>query len=227
VKIEAVAGWVVSHTQDHIHLDFSRPRRVLSSAVLNGGMVEADHLVNWRVSGDPSTETPEDSLARYCAKNGWTGTAVGMMTAASMDSFRMERETVQGVDFSVLVTSGLSNPRRAGDRAEIREMVIGNEPVGTINIVALTSAQLSEAAMVEALILVTEAKAAALQDAGIVSPVSGGIATGTGTDSHAIVSGHGPQVVRYCGKHVLFGEVLGRLVISAVAASINYDSSAG
>lgn len=65
--------------------------------------------------------------------------------------------------------------------------------------------------------IITEAKAAALQEANIISPVSGLIATGTGTDSHAIVSGFGPAKVRCCGKHVLFGEVLGELVMESVS----------
>ena len=77
--------------------------------------------------------------------------------------------------------------------------------------------------MVEALLIVTEAKSAALQDAKVLSPVSNTIATGTGTDSAAIVSGHGPDKVGYCGKHVLFGEMLGRMVNEAVSASIAWD----
>jgi adenosylcobinamide amidohydrolase len=146
-----------------------------------------------------------------------------MMTAASMDSFRMAKESAQNIDIIVLVTSGLSNPRRVGDRAEHRIMAAESEDIGTINIIMITSALLTGAAMVEALLIVTEAKTAALQDAGIMSPVSNKIATGTGTDSIAVVSGHGPEEVNYCGKHVLFGEILGRMVTDTVASSIAWD----
>jgi adenosylcobinamide amidohydrolase len=164
----------------------------------------------------------EVTLAKYCADAGWSGTIVGMMTAASMDSFRMVRESVQDIDVIVLVTAGLSNPRRAGDRAEHRKMTTQPEEKGTINIIAMTSAILTGAAMVEALMMVTEAKSAVLQDASIRSPVSNKIATGTGTDAIAVVSGHGPETVRYCGKHVLIGEILGRLVTDAVRSSIDW-----
>lgn len=210
-------------TEDHIHVHFNQPRRVLSSAVLNGGLIEAYHILNLKVpkhSEDP--ETPEETLLNYGDNRNWLGTTVGMMTAASMQSFRINKETVQGIEIAILVTTGLSNPRRTGDRAEHR--VIGEkcEEAGTINIIAMTSARLTDAAMVEALLVVTEANTAALQDVGILSPVSGRIATGTGTDSAAIVSGQGPGVVAYCGKHVLFGEVLGRLTTDAVAASIEW-----
>lgn len=214
----------LDHTQNHIHVEFRVPHQVISSAVLNGGLVQASHIVNLQVpKSGTSKEAPEVTLSKYCVDLGWNGTIVGMMTAASMDSFQMAKETVQGIDVVVLVTSGLSNPRRAGDRAEHRKMATQSEEVGTINIVALTSAILTESAMVEALLIVTEAKSAALQEAGIRSPVSNKIATGTGTDSVAVVSGHGPKTVCYCGKHVLFGEILGRLVTNAVASSIEWD----
>ncbi|WP_321368270.1 adenosylcobinamide amidohydrolase [uncultured Desulfuromusa sp.] len=216
----------IEQTRQHIHIAFSIPHRITSSAVLNGGIIHADHLVNLNVpKHNQCTEPPEETLAQYCIASGWKGTAVGMMTAASMDSFRMAKETVQDIDVVVMVTAGLSNARRIGDHAEHRFMVASPESPGTINIVVLTSAALTEAAGIEAVLMVTEAKSAALQNAGIKSAVSDGIATGTGTDSVAIVSGHGPETVRYCGKHVLFGEILGRMVTDTVAASIEWEFS--
>lgn len=214
----------LEQTANHIHLAFNTPRQILSSAVLNGGMVEASHIVNLKVPKHASaSELPEYTLSKYCEQANWHGRHVGMMTAASMDSLRMVQESIQGIDLIVLVTSGLSNPRRAGDHAEHRLMAAQSEPIGTINIIVLTSALLTDAAMVEALLIITEAKAAVLEDAGIFSPVSNKIATGTGTDSVAMVNGQGPHTVRYCGKHVLFGEVLGRMVSEAVASSIDWD----
>lgn len=215
---------LLDHAPEHMHLEFSAPHHVLSSAVLNGGAVEASHIVNLKVPKHSDTsESPEETIENYCRLHGWEGTAVGMMTAASMDSLRIGRKTVQGVEIAALVTSGLSNARRAGDRAEHRAMLTETEEVGTINIVVLTSAILTPAAMVEALMIATEAKSAALQALDVRSPVSGRVATGTGTDAMAVVSGTGPGEVRYCGKHVLFGEVLGRLVMEAVAASLQWE----
>ncbi len=214
----------LNHSQHHIHVEFSVPHQVMSSAVLNGGLVRADHIVNLQVPKRLACPaSPQETLSKYCEDASWNGITVGMMTAASMDSFRMTKESAQDIDIVVLVTSGLSNPRRVGDRAEHRIMAAQSEEIGTINIVVMTSAILTEAAMVEALLIVTEAKSAALQEAGVMSPVSNKMATGTGTDSVAIVSGHGPETVCYCGKHVLFGEMLGRMVTDTVAASVKWD----
>lgn len=215
----------VEHTADHVHVGFSAPRPVLSSAVLNGGRVTADHILNLRVvknrSGskgpfEPSTVT----LDKYGRRMGWNGTLVGMMTAADADSFRREDRTEQGATVTALVTAGISNARRAGDRAECRDMILAVPETGTINIIMLTDARLTEAAMVEAVLTVTEAKAAALQDLGVRNPETGSPATGTGTDAVAVVGGHGPVEIGYCGKHMLFGEMLASTVIRALTSSL-------
>ncbi len=217
----------LNQTPNHVHVEFSIPHQVMSSAILNGGLNYADHIVNLKVPKClTAPSSPQLTLTKYCEDANWNGNSVGMMTAASMDSFRMAKESAQDIDIIVLVTSGLSNPRRVGDRAEHRIMAAESEEIGTINIIVITSAILTGAAMVEALLIVTEAKSAALQEARIMSPVSNKIATGTGTDSVAVVSGHGPATVSYCGKHVLFGEMLGRMVTDMVASSIAWEYKA-
>ncbi len=163
---------------------------------------------------------PDRTLAEYSRVCGWSGTTVGMMTAASMDSFRIVQAIEQGVHIFVIATTGLSNARCAGDIAEHREI---GQPVietGTINLICLTTARLAPAAMIESVITATEAKTVALNKLGIRSRVSENQATGTGTDAIAIASGYGPVEVNYCGKHVIFGELLANLVIAAVTSSL-------
>ena len=75
--------------------------------------------------------------------------------------------------------------------------------------------------MTEAIITVTEAKSVVLQDLGIKDPHSGAPATGTGTDAVAIANGFGPVEIAFCGKHVLFGEMLASTVIEAIKSSLN------
>lgn len=218
-------GVLIELTPQHIHLAFDRPTQIVSSAVLNGGAVVANHILNLKISsqlkkGLNVQQPPHVTLAQYSRNCGWAGTTVGLMTAASMDSFRMVQATEQGVEIFVLATAGLSNARRAGDYAEYREIGIPHYNAGTINLICLTTAVLTPAAMIEAVITATEAKSAALQDLGIKSPVSDAMATGTGTDAIAIAGGHGSIGVQYCGKHVIFGEILAKLVIEAVTSSI-------
>ena len=78
--------------------------------------------------------------------------------------------------------------------------------------------------MIEAVMTVTEAKAAALQNLDIKSPISNQTATGTGTDCIAVAADPQAEKIQYCGKHVVFGEILARLVIEAVSFSIKGNS---
>jgi len=225
MRININAFTKLQHNENHIHVAFSSPQRVISSAILNGGLVEAEHIVNWKVPKHASVcEAPEKSLNDYAKTQGWQGHVVGMMTAASMDSLRVEQACVEGIDITVLVTTGLSNARRAGDKADIQELLATTHEVGTINLILIFSAQLTDAAMVEAMMIATEAKAAALQNAKVLSPISGLIATGTGTDAIAVVSGEASPAIKFCGKHVLLGEWIGRLVITAVTSSLSFEA---
>jgi len=227
-QVHLTKGVLLEHTANHIHVRFDSPTQIVSSAMLNGGAVKANHILNLNVrdqykKGLNVQQPPHLTLTQYCRNCGWSGTTVGLMTAASMDSFRMVQATAQGVEIFVLVTAGLSNARRAGDYAEYRMIGTPLYNPGTINIICLTTAALTQAAMIEAVITATEAKTAALQNLGIKSPVSGTPATGTGTDAIAVAcaSGHGSIKVQYCGKHVIFGEILAKLVIEALTSSLH------
>lgn len=215
---------VCESTDHHIHMDFGEPMQVLSSAVLNGGSVQARHFVNWRVTHDPrlNYSDPATSLQSYCDDLNLSGGTIGMMTAAYMASGRMRQVFVEGEELFALTTTGLGNARRIGDPADERPT-----SVGTINLVVVTTAELSPSAEVEALMMMTEAKAAALQNLSIRSPVSDKIATGTGTDALAIVSarkGTRSSVQQYVGKHLSFGEALGRCVLDTIEQSLQYKA---
>lgn len=215
-------------TERHVHLEFGTAFNALSCAVLNGGFQEVKHIVNLKVPKEACTaEKPEVTLNRYCLQQGWQGTTSGMMTAASMKSLRIRQRRIEGVDVVVLVTTGLSNARRAGDPAEWRTL----QPVcldhDTINIILVSTARFTPPAMVEAIMIATEAKAAALQNVNIKSPISHAVATGTGTDAVIMASSKdGKPRIEFCGKHVLMGEAIGQLVIEAVADSIRWELTA-
>jgi adenosylcobinamide amidohydrolase len=80
---------------------------------------------------------------------------------------------------------------------------------------------MSPAALVESVMLAAEAKTVAMRELDVKSPVSRAIATGTGTDAIAVANGTGPETIRYCGKHVLFGEMLASAVIEAITTSLS------
>jgi adenosylcobinamide amidohydrolase len=215
----------LKQTPEHICVGFSTEHPVLSSAVFNGGACHASNILIMKVAENFEgtkiiMESPENTLAEYCRQLQLSGTTVGMMTSASMDSFRRVSRSTQGIEISALVTAGISNARCAGDRADWRTFQPDANPTGTINIIILTNATMSPAAVVESVILASEANTVAIRKLGVKSPVSRAIATGTGTDAIAVANGYGSGTIRYCGKHVLFGEMLASVVIEAITESL-------
>lgn len=202
----------------HLYLGFDRPRPCLSSAPLNGGFRVVDQVLNLHVSGQPVAEAPDVSLQAYATAAGWSGTTVGMMTAARPGSLRHRHCRYHRESLALWLTCGLDNARRAGDPHDWQGELA--PPPGTINTVLVTSLTLSPATMVELMMVLTEAKCATLQKLGITSPVSGQLATGTGTDATAIVAGHGGEE-RWAGKHTLLGERSAQLMMAALEASIS------
>lgn len=210
---------------DDLLIRFQTPRRVLSSAVLGGGFVNASFILNHWIRKDVALNNPDlrcelrEQPARYLQNLiqplGLEGVGVGLMTAVNIPKkLVVVRLDFQNMGVEGFFTVGVGNAIRAGDPATDPE-TDGDRPVGTINMILITNACLSDPAMVEAIQVAAEAKAAILMESGIKSRVSSNPATGTGTDCTAIVSGHG-HPVRYCGTHTKMGELIGRVVSEGI-----------
>jgi adenosylcobinamide amidohydrolase len=164
-------------------VDFGAPRRCLSSAVVNGGLTTASAWLNLQVPHgyarlDPDVHLRDEMLVRGLDPHA----TVGVMTAAQVD--RATEHAADGV--RVVATVGIGVPLAAAGR-RLREV----PRVGTINIIILTAAPLTNGALVNAVQTATEAKAQALADAGIAAANHSGHATGTATDSICVAAAPG------------------------------------
>ena len=223
-KTSAIEEVKLYVTENYFHLAFATPTLSLSSSIYNGGLQYIDHFVNLKVEenfkGDKKHfPSPQSTMSNFFTNQNIIGNNSGMMTAASMKSFRHAFVKKRGVTIECYLTAGLSNARCAGDPADwpyFDETVPGP---GTINIVLGTDALLSETALTETIITVTEAKSAVLAEMKIRSKKSNRIATGTGTDSVMIFCRKG-KPIKYCGKHVLFGEMIGEVIETALRDSL-------
>jgi adenosylcobinamide amidohydrolase len=194
------------------------PCRALSSAVLGGGFRLCRFVINHelpealRVPGSFALERPAGYLRSVAATLGLKGPVVGLMTAVPMDRLVCLRREEQDLWVEAFITVGTTNALRVGERMSAGP----HRTPGTVNIVLVTNASLSARAMVEAVQVATEAKAAAFADARVVSTATGTTATGTGTDVVVVVSGNA-RVTRYVGSHTSMGELLGRAVLDGVS----------
>ncbi len=221
-------GCRISICEKAVSASFDSPRLFVSSSVHNGGSVQASHYVNLSVKGGCSSDDIEPCklFSGFSQAHQIDGAVVGMMTAASMRSARIVTERVKGETLLVLLTTGMANARCAGDSAEYRELYeTSPQKAGTINIFVAFSAPIQPTAMIEAHAIITETKCSVMQDRVILSPLSGKIATGTGTDAIAVASPRlteGDQSVRFLGKHTLLGERLSQCVNEALTSSLDY-----
>jgi adenosylcobinamide amidohydrolase len=145
-------------------------------------------------------------------------------TAADMKNLAVVTKRYPPFVVTSLVTAGArTNALRTGvDEGRHIEGKTGHkEPHGTVNVILLTNAELTDGAMARAIITLTEAKTAAFEDLGVTSSYTESVqATGTGTDNAIVVSGvNGPKVT-YTGGHSRIGELIGKAVHEGVMEAL-------
>lgn len=148
-----------------------------------------------------------------------------LSTGVDMDNLAVCETSYQEFKVCCLATAGArNNALRTGvDVASYVERDGNFEfASGTINVILLTNATLSDGAMARAIITVTEAKTVALQDLDYRSTsIPKMQATGTGTDNLIVVSGKGlGKPLRMTSGHTKIGELIGFSTKAAVAEAL-------
>jgi len=170
-----------------------------------------------------------EKTARACGLRGQDISIMG--TAADMDNLAVVTKQFAPFVVTALVTAGAkSNAIRTGVDEGVNiepDPAVDNPPAtedpkpGTINILLLTNARLTDGALARAVITATEAKTAALEDLRVPSTYTANVqATGTGTDSMIVVSGTSGPLVTYSGGHSRIGELMGKAVHEAVMEAL-------
>lgn len=182
--------------------EFGPGWRAVSSAMVGGGIGPLRWVLNAQVIGGYSRMDPVNHLLGMAPR----GPGVGMLTAASVDRFT--RAGDGGVE--AVATVGLRVPTWAAapDGVPDPELAPMYLP-GTINIIVAVPVAMSDAALVNAVMTVTEAKTQALAEEGF---------PGTGTASDAVcvaVRDDGPQEL-FGGPRSLWGARVARAVHDAV-----------
>ena len=158
---------------------FPTPCRVVSSAILGGGIGTRRWILNAQVKAGYGRLDPAEHLTELAAAVDLEGPGVGLLTAADVDAWRSATDEGARVD---------ADRRRAGtDVGGVgRRGPDRTFTPGTINIVAFVPEPMADGALVNLVATITEAKTQALLDAGVPG-------TGTATDAVCIVA---PMVER-------------------------------
>ncbi|MEW2636158.1 adenosylcobinamide amidohydrolase [Streptomyces sp. NPDC048389] len=183
-------------------------RRMVSSALLGGGIGERAWVLNAQVPPGYRRLDPAARLARLAASAGVSGPGVGLMTAAPVgDPCHASDGGVEA-----LVTAGVGVRGRAAVPAPGQA---GPPVAGTISIVVSVPVALSDAALVNAVATATEAKVQALRDLGLD-------ASGTPTDAVCVAAlrpGGSGDAEPFAGPRSVWGARLARAVHRAAYAA--------
>jgi adenosylcobinamide hydrolase len=189
------------------------PLRALSSAVLSGGLVEARAIVNLHVAKNDPCADPPGMIGAFCRRHGVPEPFVGLLTSAWTERATVGEEAGEGYRALAVTTVGLSNTIAAG-RAAVQRW-----SSSTINTIVVVDADPDAAALVNAVITATEAKALVLAEAGIEDG-EGRPATGTSTDAVVIAAtGHGPRA-RFGGPASELGWCVARAARQALGDGV-------
>ncbi|MFG6196569.1 adenosylcobinamide amidohydrolase [Nonomuraea sp. JJY05] len=181
--------------------EFGPGWRMISSALLGGGIGPREWVLNAQVVAGYSRMDPVDHLLSL----GPEGDGVGMLTAASVD------RRVQACDGGVeaYATVGLRVPTWAAAPEGAADPELAPMRVGTINIVTVLPVAMTDAALVNVVMTVTEAKSQALIEAGFPC-------TGTASDAVCVaVPAEGPAEL-FGGPRSEWGARAARAVHAAV-----------
>ena len=229
MKLETKIKSVEAAIQENkLVLKSKEPLKVLSSAVLNGGLREANNIVSVHVPEETGlnvddnvhleageflrTETtklgiPEDQL-------------VGIMTAAKMKNVDIVTNKFEDITLTAIATAGVHFAATAGDAIASKQSAFPPIKWGTINIIVLVDGDLTDSCMVNAISTITEAKTVALRELDVRSRFSGEVATSTVTDSVVLACTKKGRKIEFAGTATPLGELIGKSVRKAVKEAL-------
>ncbi|MEJ2280342.1 MAG: adenosylcobinamide amidohydrolase [Candidatus Bathyarchaeota archaeon] len=229
MKLETKINSIEAEIKDNKLVIRSKiPLKILSSAVLNGGLCESNCIVNVQVSEDAGSDLDdhvhkeaEDFLEDEVTKIGFTkDEVVAIMTAAKMKNVEVVNLQFEDLSLTTFVTAGAYFAATAGDEIASKQTAFPTKDWGTINTIIIIDANLQESCMVNAAVTATESKAAALRELDVRSRFSGEVATGTVTDSVVIACTKQGSEIEYAGTGTIIGELIGKSVKKALKKAI-------
>ncbi len=206
--------------QNYIYIIFKYPVRVLTSAFFNGGYGRRRAILNLKTSTEElKSKIPDKIVIDSIKILGLPRETSAMLTSAYLDYAQISFYEKDNIKVGSIISAGTSN---ALNISHLNDASFSGRPIynpGTINIILFTNMWLTSDCLVSSIISATEAKTAALLDLNIKSSEGSKPATGTGTDSIAIISGKESNI-QYAGGHTTFGNLIGKSVYAGVTRSL-------
>ncbi len=203
---------------------FDAPHQVIASSPHGGGLGLRRWVLNATVPASYGRKDPDRHLGKLGVSLGLPGRGVGLLTAVDVSH---PHHAFDG-DVAVWATVGVSKPTWAAapaergtttpDPTDAEVATPGAPGAGTINVVASLPERLVDAALVNAVATVAEAKAQALRELGIAG-------TGTASDAVCLVCPPDGRSHHFGGPRSAWGARLARATHAAVLAGARYAAA--
>lgn len=205
------ASFTVDCRPPFLTVRFAAPQRTLGWSLLHPGFAVVRDVVWVEVrNADLGLAIDAEAFLRSRLAEAGRPSALGLMTSRDIRQHQVTRRTVEEVAASCVATVGLSNAERVGSRRAPRPHF------GTINTLVHVDRALTDAALVEAVSIVAQARTAAVLEA---RPTAAGAGvTGTGTDCIVVACPRDGTQAAWSGLHTAIGEAIGGAVYDAVRA---------
>ncbi len=214
-ETELLPGLLLRRCPAYVHLTSERLLRVASTGPYGGGLRRVRDVLSLRADGRSECQRPERWIRERGRRMGISGPFVALLTGVSLERAKVAVRRASDVTAAAVVSAGGRNLSAAG-----LSPVWDGPEVGTINIIAVVDAALSDAALLNLLTVATEAKSLALRERGVMTE-EGFSATGTSTDAVVVAcTGRGPRL-RYGGPITLPGHLVGAAVLTAARAALD------
>ena len=208
-----IEGIEVAIDSEAVVVTASEPLTVLSSAFVGGGFASAHAIVNLHVRKNIAEAETDGLLAGFVERREIRGPWVGLLTSAWTEKTVVAEAAGSGMTALAVATVGLSN-----------RITAGRTPLGvwaptTINTVVVVDAAPEPAALVNAIMTVTEVKTSLLALVDLRCD-DGGVASGTSTDAVVVAATGRGLRCRFGGPISDLGWVIARAAREALDAGI-------
>ena len=209
-----IDGVEVAIDREAVVVTAREPLTIVSSAFVGGGFAAARTIVNLHVRKNIREAETDGLLPGFVERREIPGPWIGLLTSAWTEKAVVAESAGAGMTALAVVTVGLSN-----------RITAGRTPVGawaptTINAILVVDGDPETAALVNAVMTVTEVKTSLLASVDLRCD-DGRAASGTSTDAVVVAAtGRGPRC-RFGGPISDLGWVVARAAHDALEAGIH------
>ncbi len=187
---------------------------VVSSALVGGGFLQTQTILNYHVPSGYNHPDPGEELRQFARVQQLEEPFVGMMTAVPMRYTKTMTLRHHDLTVTSIITAGIHVAEASGQSTPMPSLP------GTINMILLLDANLVASALINAIITATEAKTGVLIERGVLTE-EGYMATGTVTDALVVACTGRGTPLPYAGPATWISSLIGASIRQGLTAALS------